>query len=107
MNDSKATLQALRTTITDRQTLLARHTRKREEPLPADFAEQAVELENEETMIELDLRLDEKLHQVNQALARIDAGVYDLCASCEGEIEEKRHSALPETILCAACAALG
>ncbi|MDA1074732.1 MAG: TraR/DksA family transcriptional regulator [Proteobacteria bacterium] len=107
MNDSKAKLKALRLTITERQTLLARHTRKREEPLPADFSEQAVELENEETMIELDLRLGEKLKLVDRALARIEAGVYDQCANCEGEIEAGRHTALPEAVLCASCAATG
>jgi DnaK suppressor protein len=41
--------------------------------------------------------------EVEQALARLDAGTYGRCASCGEPIDLERLVALPETALCAAC----
>ncbi len=44
------------------------------------------------------------LNQINQALARIDAGDYGFCASCGNQIGEARLEALPYATLCIDCA---
>ena len=53
-DEIRSKLEAARTTLTARQERVAKHTRNRQEPLPADFAEQAIELENGETLVALD-----------------------------------------------------
>jgi len=45
-----------------------------------------------------------KCSEVNQALARLDAGEYGLCSECEEPIAEARLKALPYATLCIQCA---
>ena len=45
-----------------------------------------------------------ELNQVNEALARLDAGEYGFCKSCGNEIGEMRLEALPYATLCIDCA---
>jgi DnaK suppressor protein len=100
----KQQLEELRTELLDKQNRLARHTRHREEPLPQDFAEQAVELENQEVMEQLDRDVTDELRRVARALQRIEADEYFYCSSCNEEIAEGRLKALPTTEFCIACA---
>jgi len=53
---------------------------------------------------DLDSQAATELDQVNQALARLDAGEYGLCAHCEEPIAEARLKALPYATLCIQCA---
>lgn len=76
-------------------------------PLSADFAEQAVERENDEVIDQLELATAADLQQVRAALERLDAGLYGICATCGGTIEEGRLHALPQATRCVACAAIG
>jgi DnaK suppressor protein len=46
------------------------------------------------------------LEQLQDALARLDAGEYGNCADCGAEISEVRLSALPFAVRCTSCAAL-
>ena len=52
---------------------------------------------------DLDSQAATELDQVNQALARLDAGEYGLCADCEEPIAEARLKALPYATLCIQC----
>jgi len=45
-----------------------------------------------------------ELNQVNEALARLDAGEYGSCKSCGNSIGEVRLEALPYATLCIDCA---
>ena len=45
-----------------------------------------------------------ELNQVNDALARLDAGEYGFCKSCGNEIGKMRLEALPYATLCIDCA---
>jgi RNA polymerase-binding transcription factor DksA len=53
---------------------------------------------------DLDTQAATELEQVNQALARLDAGEYGLCMDCEEPIAEARLKALPYATLCIQCA---
>ncbi|MGD8415855.1 MAG: TraR/DksA family transcriptional regulator [Pseudomonadales bacterium] len=97
-------LTGLRAELKARQDKVSRHTRHREDPLPQDFAEQAVELENGETLVALDQELAQELRKIDHALERIDAGNYLTCESCEEPIGEERLKALPYSSLCIDCA---
>lgn len=89
-----------------RQARVSRHTRHREDPLPQDFAEQAVELENGETLVALDQELEAELRKIDHALERIEAGTYLICESCGEPIGEERLNALPTSTMCIDCASL-
>lgn len=70
----------------------------------ADWSEQVTERENEEVLAALIVEGEQELSQINQALARMDAGNYGLCASCGEPINPERLQALPFTTLCIRCA---
>ena len=106
INAARADLVARKAELQDRQERVSRHTRHREDPLPHDFAEQAVELENGETLVALDQELEAELKKVDHAVARIDAGVYLVCESCGEPIGEARLQALPTSATCIDCASV-
>lgn len=76
----------------------------REEPLSADFAEQAVELENLDVLFELDHLSRQELARLNDAISRLDAGQYGQCSVCGVPIDKGRLHALPYVDTCIACA---
>jgi RNA polymerase-binding transcription factor DksA len=47
------------------------------------------------------------LDEIDDALGRIDAGTYGLCARCGQPISAPRLAALPYAVRCVDCAALG
>ena len=104
IQNAKSELTTRRAELDDRHKRISRHTRHREVPLPADFAEQAVELENGETLVALDQELSMELKRIDKALGRIEAGCYLQCENCGEDIAEERLRALPYSILCIDCA---
>jgi DnaK suppressor protein len=90
--------------LSERRDRVARHTRHRDEPLPPDFADQAVELGNAGTLIALDAELNREIRQIEQALRRIEDGTYGSCARCATAISAARLQALPDASLCIDCA---
>ena len=101
---AKEVLERRREELNERRTRIERHTRHRDEPLPQDFAEQAVELENGETLVALDREVSSELRQIEQALRRIEDGGYGECTGCGEAINEGRLAALPYASLCIDCA---
>lgn len=77
-----------------------RHVNK---PLEKDFAEQAIETENDEVLDALDSRIREEMSQIERTLRRIDSGEYGICADCGEKIPEKRLLAVPEALRCVTC----
>jgi DnaK suppressor protein len=45
----------------------------------------------------------ETLVRIDEALDRLDAGEYGLCAECDAELSERRLRALPFAVRCTAC----
>lgn len=96
--------------LTDRRTELAqrlgridqdvRHARK---PLEADFAEQAVERENDEVLDALGESLRVELTLIETALTRIERGEYGVCERCGKAIPVARLEALPYASRCVTC----
>lgn len=79
----------------------ARHV---DEPVTADFAEQAVERQNDEVLVALGEAGRRELIQINRALAHIDAGEYGICVSCGEPIPAERLAILTYSDQCVACA---
>lgn len=99
-----AELESRRGELAARAERVSKHTRHRDEPLPADFAEQAVELENGETLVALDQEIREELGRIDKVLQRLESGSYFDCESCGEPIGSERLEALPVTTLCIDCA---
>ena len=69
-----------------------------------NFAEQSVEMENQELIYTLDREGKEEIRKIAKALARLDNGEYGLCVNCGEDISEQRLDVLPYTDVCIDCA---
>jgi RNA polymerase-binding protein DksA len=77
------------------------------EGLNPDFAEQAVERQNDEVLHSLDDAIRAEIAQIEKALARLDDGSYGRCEGCGRSIATKRLEALPFATRCVACERTG
>lgn len=87
-----------------RRTAKVERDRSRDEPLEADFAEQAVVRENDEVLDALSKEGRSQLEVVGRALERLDDGQYGTCEDCQGSIGAARLEALPYAVTCIGCA---
>lgn len=78
--------------------------RRENEPLSADFSEQAVQRENDDVLRGLGDAARGELASINRALARIASGDYLSCSACGADIDTRRLEAVPYADRCAACA---
>jgi RNA polymerase-binding protein DksA len=78
--------------------------RRKNGPLDPDFAEQAVQRENDAALDALDVRGRQELEAVDGALARLAAGTYGDCVSCGEAIDPDRLRARPTASRCIGCA---
>ena len=99
-------LRAKRDELEHRVEALERDVRHDGEALEADFAEQAVQRQNDEVLDALDDAGIRELHQINAALLRLDNGNFGTCVSCGTEIPIARLQVLPYADRCIDCAEL-
>jgi RNA polymerase-binding transcription factor DksA len=69
-----------------------------------DFSEQATETENDGVLDEIHHEAKAELKLVNEAIQRMNEGLYGNCSACEGPITPERLVALPYTTKCINCA---
>ena len=100
----KKELLSLKTEIAGRVSRTHKHLHEREERVSAKFAEQSVEMENQELVIMLDSDGRHELALIEAALARIEAGDYGTCTDCGAKIGSKRLKAISYTPHCIKCA---
>ncbi len=93
-----------RSELSQRAEQVGADLRHERDPLVADFADQAIQRSNDEVLREIGDSAKDEVRQIDVALRRLAAGQYFICASCGGEIEQARLTALPATTLCATCA---
>ena len=77
----------------------------RREPLEADFAEQATQMEGAEVASALEYTAILEAQHIKAAIQRIDAGSYGECAKCGNPINPERLKVLPYATECVNCAA--
>lgn len=82
---------------------ITRDLRHTNQPLNADFAEQATEAENDQVLDALDTSIRSELEQIENTLARMDVGEYGICEVCGNPIAKKRLAALPHATRCIGC----
>ena len=71
--------------------------------MPSHLGEMASETYDQELSIEFLGKVQEEIHQIEDALARIDSRSYGLCEDCGGTIPQVRLEALPTARFCIAC----
>jgi DnaK suppressor protein len=78
--------------------------RRRSEPLPQDFEDQATEQENDPVLDNLATTTAAELADVRLALQRLDSDQYGVCSECGAAINAERLRAVPEAVTCIDCA---
>ncbi|MBB3981370.1 RNA polymerase-binding protein DksA [Sphingobium fontiphilum] len=101
-------LATIRARLSDRRAQLLAHVASLEadlgQPMEADFAEQAVEREDDEALDRLSRVELAEIGQIDRAIERIDQGAYGVCIECGEPIAPARLAALPEAAMCMECA---
>ncbi len=90
--------------LDDRLTKITSDVKHEDHPLEQDFAEQATETENDQVLDALGNSARVEVEKIKQAISRIDAGTYGVCAACGESINPERLAAIPYANLCIACA---
>lgn len=74
------------------------------QPLDDDFAQQAIDREDDEALDALERAALAEIELTEKALLRLEAGTYGTCTTCGGEIARKRLEVLPAAADCIDCA---
>lgn len=69
-----------------------------------DWAERAIEVQNDPVLESLDASDRLELAAIRSALVRMDEGTYGTCSKCGKRIDERRLKAMPTATVCLACA---
>ena len=101
---AKETLLSLRAELLERVERTHHHLHERDTPVSANYAEQSVEMENQELVMNLDAEGLSEINDINAALKRLDDGTYGICQNCGYEINPDRLDAIPQAALCIKCA---
>lgn len=67
---------------------------------PAENATQLFDLEHNNALM---VHIEDNLYKINEALERIEKGVFGVCTFCGKEIDRERLEVLPFTSLCIEC----
>lgn len=97
-------LLSLRAEFLQRKHRVHHDLTRQDRALSADFAEQAVEVQNDETLHAIGAAADADLAEIDAALERLDTGEYGLCRDCGKPIAPLRLAALPQAVTCNECA---
>ncbi|MDX9765959.1 MAG: TraR/DksA family transcriptional regulator [Ectothiorhodospiraceae bacterium] len=103
-DDIRLELETRRDELARRIARVEHNVRHAEEPLSSDFAEQAIQRQNEEVVDALGNEAKRELASINRALRRIEEGTYGECVVCGAAIPPARLRAIPYTDRCTACA---
>lgn len=104
--DIRRRLEARRSELADRLNRIRRDRTRADAPLSPDFAEQAVQRENDEVLDKLEVATQSDLAQTHHALVRLTDGYYGVCEVCSNQIAPERLGAVPQATSCASCASL-
>ncbi|MCZ8132431.1 MAG: TraR/DksA family transcriptional regulator [Steroidobacteraceae bacterium] len=104
---ARAALERRKAELEERLARVHRDLVHAEVPLEHDFAEQAVQRENEEVLAHLESHTRLELVRIGRALARADRGEYGVCESCGEAIDPARLAVVPEADRCVRCAGPG
>lgn len=90
--------------LTERARRVGRDLARANDPLVADFADRAIQTQNDEPLQVIGAVARAELAQIEAVLARLDAGTYDTCAICGEPIDATRLEIVPYARMCTDCA---
>ena len=102
-SDPRAALERRRAELLTRSRRVERDLSRGAEPLVQDFADQAVQRQNDETLEAIGQAAALELRQIDRALERIEQGGYGRCEQCGRPIAEQRLRAVPYATTCIDC----
>ena len=91
--------------LSQRLEQLKQQASREDNPIPADFEEQAVEREGEDVLEEVKRMAIAELSEIRIALERLEAGTYGVCAECGDAIPIARLKVIPMAKYCTNCQA--
>ena len=97
-------LHELRAELVKRLAAMHIDTHHENEPVEKDFAEQAVQRENDDVLNALNQEAKGVMMRVDNALLRIQSGEYGNCLRCGCEIKLERLKTIPYAEHCINCA---
>ncbi|MDJ0612725.1 MAG: TraR/DksA C4-type zinc finger protein [Rhizobiaceae bacterium] len=103
MTNTEYYRKKLRDRRAELETMIAKIEDLLDDPLPASFSEQAMELEDDEVLEIRGRHEHEELKAIDAALSRIDNDVFGTCISCQNGISDERLEAVPYATLCRNC----
>jgi DnaK suppressor protein len=96
-------LLARRAELQHRKQRIELDLQRQHEPLSKDFDDQAIQLENDETLQAIGHAAARELEEIDVALARMARGLYGRCKNCGEEISAARLEAIPHASVCQRC----
>jgi DnaK suppressor protein len=96
-------LLARRAELESRSRRVENDLARRNEPLAQDFADQAIQLENDQALTAIRDAASQEMHAIDEALERLEVGLYGICERCSGPIAPARLAAVPQAVVCTAC----
>ena len=99
----KQLLTARRDALEERHGRVARDLQRSNDPLVGDWSDRAIQLQNDETLQVIDTATQDELAAIDEALQRLDQGLYGICKTCGADIESVRLRTL-HAVTCARCA---
>jgi len=99
----RSVLVRRRASLANRKESIEHALHRQDEPLAADFGDQAVQTENDQPLDAIGTATSAQLLAVDEALRRIDTGGYGLCKHCGCAIAVERLEALPYATSCMTC----
>jgi DnaK suppressor protein len=93
--------ETLRHLNENRSTTAAAVVARRDEP--SDYGDMSEQSHEETLFVNRNKATTEQLRSINEALERINAGTYGICAECEKPISPKRLQAVPWAKYCITC----
>lgn len=76
-----------------------------QQPLSADFEEQAGDLENQDSLSGMEASALREVRAIGAALNRLKLGTYGVCVDCGEKIPDKRLESVPTALRCMPCEA--
>jgi DnaK suppressor protein len=99
----KQLLTTRRSALEERHVRVTRDLQRSNEPLVGDWSDRAIQLQNDETLQVIDEAAKEELAAIDEALQRLEQGLYGTCSKCGADIEPGRLRTL-HAVTCARCA---
>ena len=96
--------KALKDRLSELKHRVAEIDRELHMQLSPDSEEQAIDLENQETLEAVEKSGIQEIRRIEQTLKRISEGTYGICAQCGADIDPKRLNVLPTATTCISCA---